>query len=109
MEASSPIFKHKRSESFLSSSSSVWDTDCLVAADPRSTKIPSVLLHSARNEMDFESDETDDLLRCDPLQGFDSSSTDDTLTPFDRQASLGSVKRFFIEVIQRFPNISKNN
>ena len=75
---------HSRSESFLSTSSSVWDTDCLIAADPKTTKVPSVLIRSARNELDSESDQTDELLQWDPYKGVDlsfsdSNSSDDTL------------------------------
>ena len=73
-----PKYIHGRSESFLSSSSSVWDTDCLVAADPRTTKVPSVLVRSARNELDTESDVTDDLVQCDPYSGWDLSSANDS-------------------------------
>jgi len=86
-EQAVPKCIHSRSESFLSSSSSVWDTDCLVAADPKTTKEPSVLVKSARNELDTESDRTDDLLNYDPYSELDfssthSSSSDDTLVNY---------------------------
>ena len=86
-EKSAPKYAHSRSESFLSSSSSVWDTDCLVAADPRTTKVPSVLVKSARNELDSESDQTDDLLDCDPYSGLDLSSTNDSSSSDDTLVS----------------------
>ena len=69
-----PQLLHLKSESYLSTSSSVWDTDCLVAADPKTAKIPSVLVKSARNELNCESDQTEDLLTCDPYFGLDLPS-----------------------------------
>ncbi|XP_078489336.1 uncharacterized protein LOC144746207 [Ciona intestinalis] len=61
---------HSRSTSLLSSSSSVWDTDCLVAADAVSCTVPPVLAHHARGRPEDDSSEvTDDLLTRDPFTG----------------------------------------
>ena len=83
-----PSLSHSRQTSLLSNTSSVWDTDCLVAADSFTGKLPPALSRFARGIED--SDLTDDLINRDPFTGLqiEVSDTDTTLT----QSSDSTVK-----------------